>query len=123
MKRVRNQRHLLLAPDLHYSCDVAGRTSLLTIAGAIYATDLGVKRGVLSDAVRSLKLTVARGALVQDVTEGSPGDRAGLRPYDIITALDDHAVANDDELIRDISGRAPGSAARMVTIRFRRPRA
>jgi serine protease Do len=74
-------------------------------------------RDVDPDLQRSLKLTVAHGALVQDVTEGSPGDRAGLRAYDIITALDDRAVANDDELIRDISARAPGSAARVKLLR------
>src|SRR6185312_15963414 len=74
-------------------------------------------RDVDPDLQRSLKLTVTRGALVQDVTSGSPGDRAGLRPYDIITALDDEAVANDDQLIRDISARAPGSVARVTLLR------
>jgi len=64
-----------------------------------------------------LKLPVSRGALVQDVTEGSPADRAGLRPYDIVVSLDDGAIASDDDLIREISGRAPGSAARLKIVR------
>jgi serine protease Do len=74
-------------------------------------------RDVDPDLQHSLELPVNRGALVQDVTTGSPGDRAGLRPYDIITALDGQAVANDDELIRDISARAPGSIAHVKLLR------
>ena len=50
----------------------------------------------------------SRGALVQDVSDGSPAERAGLRPYDVILASTAATVANDDELIRDISARAPG---------------
>ena len=38
----------------------------------------------IRDLERSLKLPVSRGALMQDVTAGSPADRAGLRPYDVI---------------------------------------
>jgi len=74
-------------------------------------------RDVDPDLERSLKLPVSRGALVQDVTEGSPADRAGIRPYDIIVSLDDGAIASDDDLIREISGRAPGSAARLKIVR------
>jgi serine protease Do len=74
-------------------------------------------RNVDADLQRSLKLTVGSGALVQDVTEGSPGDRAGLRPYDIITALDNREVNTDDDLIRDIAARAPGSVARVTLLR------
>jgi serine protease Do len=74
-------------------------------------------RDVDADLERSLKLTVSHGALVQDVTAGSPGDRAGLRPYDIIVALDDQAIANDDGLIREISARTPGSVARLRFVR------
>src|SRR4029077_13422589 len=70
-------------------------------------------RDVDADLERSLKLTVDHGALVQDITAGSPADRAGLRPYDVITSLDDRAIANDDQLIREIASRAPGSAARL----------
>ncbi len=74
-------------------------------------------RDVDADLERSLKLTVDHGALVQDITAGSPADRAGLRPYDVITSLDDRAIANDDQLIREIASRAPGSAARLRLIR------
>jgi serine protease Do len=74
-------------------------------------------RDVDADLERSLKLTVHRGALVQDVTAASPAERAGLRPYDIVVALDDHAIASDDQLIREIAGRAPGSPAKLRFVR------
>jgi S1-C subfamily serine protease len=70
-------------------------------------------RDVDPDLERSLKLTVDRGAMVQDITAGSPADRAGVRLYDVITSLDDRRIANDDQLIREIASRAPGSAARL----------
>ena len=54
---------------------------------------------------------------MQDITAGSPADRAGLRPYDVIASLDDRPIANDDQLIREIAARAPGSAARLRVIR------
>ena len=69
------------------------------------------------DLRESLKLAPAHGALVQDITEGSPAERAGLKPYDVIVALDDHDVRTDDDLIREISARAPGSAARLRLVR------
>ena len=74
-------------------------------------------RDVDSDLEQSLKLTVHHGALVQDVALASPAARAGLRPYDIVVALDNHAIANDDQLIRDIAGRAPGTAASLRVMR------
>jgi serine protease Do len=73
------------------------------------------------DLQRSLNLGVAHGALVQDVTAGSPGERAGLRPYDLILAVDGRPINSNDELIRDISARAPGSLARVQFLRDGRP--
>ena len=72
---------------------------------------------VTPDLQRSLKLPVARGALIQDVTEGSPADRAGLRAYDIIVTVDGRDVLSNEELIRDISGRQPGTLARLELLR------
>ena len=72
---------------------------------------------VTPDLRRSLKLSVSRGALVQDVSEGSPAERAGIKPYDIIVAVDGHNIFANDELIRDISGRQPGTVARLDLLR------
>jgi serine protease Do len=61
------------------------------------------------DLQRSLQLGSATGALVEDVTPGTPGERAGLKRYDLITAVEGRAVASSEDLIRDVAGRAPGS--------------
>jgi len=66
---------------------------------------------------RSLGLQSARGALVQDVTAGSPAERAGLHVYDVILDVEGHDVATNQELIRDISARQPGTVARLGIIR------
>jgi serine protease Do len=72
---------------------------------------------ITPDLQRSLKLSVSRGALVQDVSEDSPAQRAGLKPYDVIQAVDGRDVWTNAELIRDISGRLPGTVARLDVLR------
>jgi serine protease Do len=75
------------------------------------------------DLQRSLRLTSTRGALVQDVASGSPGHRAGLRAYDLITGIDDKRVANNNEIIREVARRGPGSLARLQVVRDGRTQA
>ncbi|HEU4787511.1 MAG TPA: trypsin-like peptidase domain-containing protein, partial [Gemmatimonadaceae bacterium] len=58
---------------------------------------------VTPDLQRSLHLTVSRGALVQDIAPNSPGERAGIRAYDVVTAVDGRTIWTNDELIREIS--------------------
>jgi serine protease Do len=72
---------------------------------------------ITPDLQRSLRLPVPRGALVQDVSVDSPAERAGLKPYDIIVSVDGRGVLANDELIRDISGRQPGTIARLELLR------
>jgi serine protease Do len=84
-----------------------------------------VSRGYIGVALRnldadlqgSLKLPVSRGALVQDVTPGSPGERAGLRPYDVIVALEGKGQESDQQLIREISAQEPGTAVKLRVLR------
>ena len=66
---------------------------------------------------RALDLDVSRGAMVQDVTAQSPAERAGLRPYDIVLEVEGRQVLDNEELIRDISARQPGSVARLEVLR------
>ena len=66
---------------------------------------------------RSLRLSVAIGALVHDVPAGSPADRAGLKPYDVIVNIDGVDVTGDDEVVRHIAGRLPGTVSELVFVR------
>jgi serine protease Do len=66
---------------------------------------------------RSLNLSVSRGALVQDVTAGSPADRAGLQPYDVVFEVEGRHIETNAALIRDISARRPGTIARLAVMR------
>ena len=69
------------------------------------------------DLRRSLRLGTSSGVLVEDVTAGSPAERAGLRRYDVITAVDQRGVQATAELIRDIAARQPGTR---VAVQFQR---
>ena len=66
---------------------------------------------------RALGLGVARGAMVQDISADSPAERAGLRVYDIIVDVEGRDIGANDELIRDIAARTPGSIARVQVVR------
>ena len=66
---------------------------------------------------RALNLSVAKGAVIQDVSGGSPAERAGLQAYDVIVEVEGRQVINNEEVIRDISARQPGSVARLTVVR------
>lgn len=66
---------------------------------------------------QALNLKVARGALIQDFTEDSPAARAGLRVYDVVTDVDGRDIGSNEDLIRDISARQPGSVVRVQIAR------
>jgi serine protease Do len=58
-----------------------------------------------------------RGAVVLDVLKGGPGEAAGLRRYDVITAVSGRGIENGDELVRQIASRSPGSAVVLTVFR------
>jgi serine protease Do len=72
---------------------------------------------VAPDLQASLKLGRQGGALVQDVAADSPGARAGLRVYDLITAIDGRRVANNDAIVREVSHRKPGTVTHLQITR------
>jgi serine protease Do len=78
-------------------------------------------RDVDPDLQASLGLARSEGALVQDITAGSPGARAGIKPYDLIVAVDREPVRSNDALIREIAHRTPGSVAHIELLRDSRP--
>lgn len=75
---------------------------------------LGVAlRAVDAEMQKALGLGSTTGAIVEDVTAGSPAERAGLRPYDVITAIDGRQVDSDDATIRLVSRGVPGQTTRV----------
>ncbi len=109
------------ASNIGFAVPISGATAILSqlrTHGRVSRGYIGVAlRNVDTDLVRSLGLSAEGGALVQDVTDGSPAERAGLRPYDVIESFDGHQIADDDELIRAIAAQAPGTAVPLGLVR------
>ena len=71
---------------------------------------LGVQiQPVSKDIAESLGLSEASGALVVAPQAGSPGDKAGIKQGDIITALNGDTIKDARDLSRRIGGMAPNS--------------
>jgi serine protease Do len=70
---------------------------------------LGVKiEPVTQDIADSLGLSEAAGALVNEPQAGSPGEKAGIKVGDVITAVDGDTVKGPKELARKIGSMDPG---------------
>lgn len=80
---------------------------------------LGVTTQTLTDALREgLDFSYeGSGALVNNVSDGSPADRAGLRTGDIITAVDGRRVTGSDELRRIVRSFGEGDEVTVRVIR------
>jgi S1-C subfamily serine protease len=55
--------------------------------------------------------------MIASVEPGSPADRAGLKPRDIIVSLDGVPVTGADDLIRMLAGERIGRAVEIATLR------
>ena len=52
------------------------------------------------------------GSLIAGVLRNGPADEAGIRPGDVITAVNDRPIRNMTELMATVAGIAPGNAAK-----------
>ncbi len=57
------------------------------------------------------------GVLISNVQPGGPGDKAGLKPGDIIISIDGRSIKDGDDLVTDIAVRKPGSTAKLGYLR------
>ncbi|QBX37183.1 PDZ domain-containing protein [Brevundimonas sp. S30B] len=71
---------------------------------------------------RELGLRLVRGAVIDDVAPGSPGERAGLERGDIITRIQDRPVANAGSVQASVGIAAPGSRLTLAYLRDGRER-
>ncbi len=73
--------------------------------------------GMTEDLAATYGLKEAKGAVVGSVTPGSPAEKAGLRPEDVVLSADGHAIENNGDLSRYIAGKAPGTTVRLELLR------
>lgn len=66
---------------------------------------------------RALELEEARGVLIRDVDPGSPADRAGFRPYDVVVSISGEPVDNRNDFIARLYDFRPGDRVRVGVIR------
>ncbi|GBD41002.1 Periplasmic serine endoprotease DegP [bacterium HR39] len=69
------------------------------------------------DIQKALGLPEARGALVSRVEPGSPADRAGVRPGDVIVGLDGQPVEDPRDLAKKVARAGPGHRAEIEVVR------
>jgi serine protease Do len=90
--------------------------------GRVQRGYLGIQLHELDpDLARMVGLRDARGALVVDVVENEPAAKAGLRRWDVVTAVSGEAIEDGDALVRTVSGLRPGAQVKLGIVRDGRP--
>lgn len=87
--------------------------------GRVIRGYLGV-RGIypIDDGVRkSLDIDVKQGALVQEVESGTPADKAGMKPYDVIVEVDGKPIKDHNDLLIKIADIPPGTTVDIKVVR------
>ena len=79
---------------------------------------LGVSvQDITEDMARSLQLKERRGAIISEVFKGDPAEVAGLRPGDIITAINGKKIKDTHELLLLISSFHVGDKVTVTVLR------
>jgi serine protease Do len=69
------------------------------------------------DLQKLLGMKEPRGAVVLDVVKGGAAETAGLKRYDVITAISGERIDDGDRLVHLISAKPPGSAVSLTVFR------
>ena len=61
----------------------------------------------------SFKLGTLEGAIINGVLNGGPADKAGVKPGDVLVAIDGKPIVDPQSVLSAVTGIAPGSAAKV----------
>ena len=67
--------------------------------------------------VEALTFGRSKGAFISGVYRGGPADQAGVRPGDILVAVDDHAITDTITMLDAVARLKPGSNAHLKLLR------
>jgi serine protease Do len=109
---------------------VEGRGYAISIKGAKPVIDELIKNGYVvrpylgaglytvdQYAIYRFRLPVDKGALVTDVASGSPADKAGIQPGDVITTIDGNDVGSAEEVTRILQSHQVGQQIQVTFYR------
>jgi serine protease DegQ len=83
-------------------------------SGAVTRGWIGVEVQEITPALaESFKLAEARGAIIAGVLRGGPADKAGVRPGDVLTAINGAPVSDPTGMLNQVAALQPGSSAQM----------
>ena len=90
----------------------------LRTAGRVSRGRIGVQIDqVTKDVAEAIGLAKAQGALVRGVEAGSPGEKAGVEPGDVITKFDGKAIEKPSDLPRLVGNTKPGTKSTLTVFR------
>jgi serine protease Do len=69
------------------------------------------------DLAKSFKMKEPKGAVVTDVTAGSPAEKAGVQPGDVVVGADEKEIEDNSALSRYIASKAPGTNVKLRLLR------
>jgi serine protease DegQ len=99
-------------------------TTVKTVMEAIITTGqmtrgwIGVEpQDITPELAESFGLTAKTGAIIAGVVKGGPADRAGIRPTDILVAVEGKPVNDTNDLLYLIAQLKPGSNAKLTVLR------
>jgi serine protease Do len=99
--------------------DVANKVQAQLVQhGKVTRGRLGVTIQEIDQALAdSFGLKKPEGALVSSVEKGSPAEKAGVEPGDVILKLNDHAINHSSDLSSQVSDMTPGSVGKLQIVR------
>jgi serine protease DegQ len=87
--------------------------------GAVTRGWIGVEVQEVTPALaESFKLAEARGAIIAGVLRGGPADKAGVKPGDVLTAINGATVSDPTGMLNQVAALQPGSSAQMKVRRL-----
>ncbi|MBE7459007.1 MAG: Do family serine endopeptidase [Zoogloeaceae bacterium] len=86
--------------------------------GSVTRGWIGVEaQEITPELAESFKLPASEGAIIAGVMRGSPADRAGIRPGDVLLSIGGKAVKDPQGMLELIAGLTPGSTAQFTVRR------
>lgn len=87
-------------------------------SGMVMRPFIGIRYVTVDKSIQEqLELSVSEGIIIAEVLPGTAAERAGLRVYDVITAVGRKAVTNTDEFVEAIEGMEVGDVLLLTVMR------